>query len=139
MAVTSYTLGPGRLLIGPTGTEKDFSCQITGAALVPDKDKEDSVKTLCGDTVAGAVTYTWALEGELVQDELTASSLLKWCKDNAGTEQPFIYEPKIGTGLMSAVGTLVVDPLQVGGDEVGQKPTSEFEFEVLDWDWEDQV
>lgn len=131
MAVTSYTMGPGTLTIGPVGTLKDFSCQIIKATLVPDKDEEDDVKTLCGDTVSGAVTYRWALEGEMVQDSLIgASSLIKWTWDNKGAEMDFVFEPTTGTGQASITGKLIVDPLPIGG-EVGQKPTAEFEFKVV--------
>lgn len=140
MAVTSWTMGPGNLQIGPMGTEKDFSCQIISATLTPDKDEEDDLRTLCGDVVPGAVVYTWTLEGEMVQDALvSASSLIKWTWDHKGEQMDFTFEPVEGDGLASITGTLVVDPLPLGG-EVGQKPTAEFEFKVIgDPNWSDQT
>lgn len=140
MTVSSYTMGPGTLTVGETGSEKDFSCQLITATLTPDKDEEDDMKTLCGGTVPGAVVYTWTLEGEMIQDTLIGtSSLIKWTWDQKGVTVPFTFEPATGTGLASITGNLVIDPLPLGGD-VGSKPTSEFEFKVVgDPVWGDQA
>lgn len=128
MPVNSYKMGPGTLVLGPTGTEIDISCQITNAVLEPDFDKEDDLNTLCGDVVPGEETTTWVLKGVAVQD-LTATGVVAWTWTHQGEQQPFRFVPSTAADAEFA-GTIVVRPLLVGGD-VKTRPTSEFEFPVV--------
>jgi hypothetical protein len=127
MPVKSNKMGPGTLTIGVSGTLIEISCQITEAVLSPDKDKEDDLTTLCGDTLAGEITYTWNLKGTLVQD-WSATGINKYAHDNAGTQQPFTFTPDAAGPTLS--GTLTVDPIDFGG-KVKERPTADFEFSVV--------
>lgn len=127
MAVQTYKLGPGELIIG-SGPGQNISCQITKAGIEWDKDSGDSVTVLCGDTVAGDTTYTAKLTGTMYQD-ISASGFLTWSWANKGTEQPFEFIPNT-VSARKVTGTLVVDPLNLGGD-VATKPTSDFELDIV--------
>lgn len=127
MTVNYGTMGPGTLTIGVSGTLIEISCQITEATLSPDKNEEDALNTLCGDVLAGDVTYTWTLKGTVVQDWSDAG-INKYCHDNAGTQQPFSFIPDTADGPTLS-GTLTVDPIDFGG-KVKTKPTADFEFSV---------
>lgn len=127
MPANSYKVGPGTLKLGETGTATDFSCQFSDIALVPDKDSEDAIKVLCGDEIAGDVTYTWSLTGNLVQD-LADTGITTYTLANAGKTVPFEFSP-LTTGP-SFTGKVQIDPTKIGG-EVGKTATSEFEFAVV--------
>ncbi|WP_024794197.1 hypothetical protein [Tomitella biformata] len=128
MAANSYKMGPGTLTIGETGTLQDMSCQITSAKLSPDKDAEDDLNVLCGDVVPGEVTYTWTLNGTLVQD-LSPDGVNLWSLTNAGAQLPFTFTPSTAVGQAFA-GIVTVDPLEIGGD-VKTKPTADFEWSLV--------
>lgn len=127
MPVRSNTMGPGTLSIGEVGTLIEFSCQVTEAVLSPDKDQEDDLNTLCGDTVKGEITYTWSLKGTVVQDWST-TGINKFCHTNAGLSLPFTFTPHTALGPTLS-GVLTVDPIDFGG-KVKEKPTADFEFSV---------
>ena len=126
--------GPGRLTFGETGTENDFSCQVAECALNPDKDAEDAIKVLCGGSVPGAVTYTWALAGNFNQDLRTAgnpdaeSGINIYCLQHAGEEVAFEFTPN-STESPGFSGMVTIDPIAIGG-EVGSVAQAEFEFSV---------
>lgn len=124
----SYKMGPGTLVLGEVGSEQDISCQITTARLTPNKNQEDAVSTLCGDSIPGEVDYTWSLNATMLQD-LTTGGINEWSMTNAGTEQPFTFTPNTTLGA-SVTGTIVVDPLAIGGD-VKSRPTAEVEWSVV--------
>ncbi|MBF6085297.1 hypothetical protein IU485_28410 [Nocardia cyriacigeorgica] len=128
MPVRSYKMGPGTLQLGETGTQIDISCQITSARLTPDKDEDDALNTLCGDTVPGEVTYAWTLNATIVQD-LAADGINAWSLTHAGEQVPFTFTPNTALGA-TASGTLTVDPLAIGGD-VKTRPTADVEWSVV--------
>jgi hypothetical protein len=121
-------LGPGTLSIGSAGTEVDFTCQVTAARVEWSADAEDDIETLCGDTVPGARNYSATLSGTLFNDLGTAAGIVEFSWTNKGTTQPFIFQPSQTTGVKEVHGSLIVDPISVGGDEVGQNMTSDFEW-----------
>ena len=122
--------GPGILKFGEAGSQLDFSCQATEIALEPDKDQEDAVKVLCGDSVAGATTYNWALTGTAFQDLRTGATegFTIYTLNNAGKEVPFTFTPN-STESPGFKGLVTIDPTKIGG-EVGGKATADFEFAV---------
>ena len=61
-------LGPGTVKIGETGTEVDFSCQVTAAHVDWTADADDAVTVLCGESVPGARRYSSVLAGSLLSD-----------------------------------------------------------------------
>jgi hypothetical protein len=129
-------LGPGELMIGATGSEIDVSCLINNATIVATKDQGDSVTKLCGTVKPGATSYTYALSGNIDTDVAFASGFFALCADNPGTEQSFSYTPNTdfaapATAGTEAAGTLVIDPLDFGGDTMGETMTSDFEFAIV--------
>ena len=127
MATSTEVLGPGTLTIGETGTSIDASCLVNNAKITVTKDQADSTTKLCGDEAAGATTYTFALTGNVDQDLATTTGLHALSWNSAGTAQAFEFTPNTAVGA-SAVGTLTIDPLEFGGDEMGADMTSDFEW-----------
>ncbi|MCQ4120406.1 hypothetical protein [Rhodococcus tibetensis] len=128
MPVKSYKMGPGTLSLGEVGTVIDISCQITAAQLVPDKNADDDLPTLCGDVLPGEITYSWSLNATIVQD-LTEGGINLWSLTNAGVQVPFKFTPSTAVG-QEFTGILTVDPLAIGGD-VKTKPTAEVEWALV--------
>jgi hypothetical protein len=126
----TYKLGPGTLNIGETGSEIDVSCLVNNAVISTDKDEGDSVTKLCGTVVPGSVTYTFTLSGNIDTDIDDPAGLFALTQEQAGTQQPFTFTPNTEAGT-TASGTLVIDPLDFGGDETGETMTSDFEFSIV--------
>lgn len=126
-APTPVKLGPGTLTIGATGTTIDMSCLIESATLAWSVDTEDDLNVLCGDTVPGARTYTASLSGTALQDLTENEGLVAFTWANKGSAQPFTFTPNDDAGA-TVTGTLVVDPLDVGGDTYGSVMTADFEW-----------
>jgi hypothetical protein len=126
----TYPLGPGTLTIGETGTEIDVSCLVNNATISADKDEGDSTTKLCGTVRPGAVTYTYSLSGNVDTDVDDPAGLFALSQDAPGTEQPFTFTPNTDAGT-TATGTLVIDPLDFGGDETTETMTSDFEFTIV--------
>lgn len=129
-------LGPGILKIGETGTEIDVSCLINNATITPSKDQGDSVTKLCGTVKPGATTYTYALSGNVDLDSALADGFFALTQSAKGTELPFTFTPSSefaapATAGTTASGNLVLDPLDFGGDTVGEFMTSDFEFSIV--------
>jgi hypothetical protein len=129
-------LGPGELTIGATGSEIDVSCLINNATIAASKDQGDSQTKLCGTVKPGATTYTFALSGNVDIDAATSSGLFALSQDEAGSQQAFVFTPNNElvaplTAATSAAGTLVIDPLDFGGDTMGETMASDFEFTIV--------
>lgn len=126
----TYNLGPGELTIGATGTPIDVSCLINNATIAATKDQGDSVTKLCGTVVPGSVSYTYALSGNTDTDISDPAGLFALSQSAPGTQQPFTFTPSTEAGTV-ATGTLVIDPLDFGGDTTGETMTSDFEFALV--------
>lgn len=129
-------LGPGELTIGATGSEIDVSCLINNATIAATKDQGDSTTKLCGTVKAGATTYTYALSGNIDTDVALATGFFALSQSAPGTEQAFTFTPNTdviapATGVTQATGTVVIDPLDFGGDTMGETMTSDFEFAIV--------
>lgn len=129
-AEPGHPLGPGTLKIGATGTEIDVSCNINNAVLSAEKDQGDSVTKLCGTVVPGSVSYNYVLSGNIDTDVGEDTGFFALSVKNPGTQQGFEFVPNTAAGT-SASGTLILDPLDFGGDETTQTMTSDFEFAVV--------
>lgn len=129
-APTTYVLGPGTIQIGGVGDEVDFTAQLTGGTVSWDKDKEDDVPVLSGGVLAGDTTYTAAISGNVFQDLGAADGLVAFTWANKGTQQPFSFTPNTDLGT-KVTGTVVIDPIDVGGDEVKKRPQSDFEWDFV--------
>lgn len=124
-APTVRKLGPGQLTVGSPGSPVDFSGRCTKVSVSWKVDTTDDVEVLSGDTMAGDRTYTATLEATVYQDDLTAGGLVDYSWQQKGTEVPFSFTPY--EGGRSVTGSLVVDPLDIGGD-VGKKNTSDLKW-----------
>jgi len=130
MPATTVKLGPGLLTIGATGTEVDFTCQVTAAHVDWSVDEDDNTKVLCGDTIPGERTYTAALAGTLFQDLGVATGIVEYTWTHKGEQVAFVFVPSTDAGKQVS-GTLIVDPLTIGGDESGANMTSDFEWAIV--------
>jgi hypothetical protein len=123
-------LGPGTLLIGPTATQIDVSCLINNARIAMTKDQADPRTHLCGTSSPGAITYTFALSGNLDTDTDDADGFFAYSQDHAGEQVDFEFVPNT-VGVTAAKGKLVIDPLDFGADNYGDPLDSDFEFGVV--------
>ncbi len=128
MPAKVFKLGPGTLKLGPTATALDISCQLTNAVLTPDKDTEDPVTVLCGDTIPGASTYQWKLTGTALVD-LSTGGMVEYTWTNQNQVAAFEYVPNTDAGA-TFTGQVVIDPLAVGGDS-GKNMAQDFEWSCV--------
>lgn len=132
MAIKSHKLGPGFLTFGATGDEQEFGSQTTATLLEPSVDEEDNIPVLSGEELDGDETESYVLSGTFLQDYTGMTSLLVWCKENAGTVLPFKFVPNSEGGLQ-ITGNVKIRAVSIGGD-VKTRNTSDFEFKgVGDW------
>lgn len=126
--IRKYKVGPGTLKLGETGTETDFSCQITNAVVAWSDETGDTIAVLCGDEEPGDTTWSATLSGTMYQDPgtTTEAGLVEWTWANKGLTFPAVFIPSTDAGKQ-VTGTLVVKPLDFGG-EVKTSPTSDFEW-----------
>ena len=122
--------GPGTLTLGEVGSPIDVSCQVINAQIEWDKDKDDDQVVLCGETVAGATTYTASLTGEMFQDVADAAGILFYSWEHKGETVPFTFTPSTAAGT-KADGELVLDPLTFGSDEPKANMTSDFTWDCV--------
>lgn len=125
---TVKKLGPGTLTIGLAGSALDFSGRCTKASITWKVDTTDDTVVLDGTTLPGDRNYTATLEATVYQDDLTAADLIDYTWTNKGDQVPFTFTPY--TGSRSITGTLVVDPLDVGG-EVNKKNTADIKWATV--------
>lgn len=130
MAINSYKMGPGTLKLGTGGTT-DVSCQLTSCTVVPSENVEsgEAIDVLCGETLEAEenVTFTYALEGNMVQD-IGAAGVVAYTWTNAGTFVDFEFIPNtVAARVVSGQVRLV--PLSIGG-EVKARPTSDFSWKA---------
>jgi hypothetical protein len=130
MAGEVFPLSPGVLKIGATGTEIDVSCLVNNATITTDKDEGDSQTKLCGTVRPGAVTYSYTLTGNVDTDIADEAGLFALSQNNPGKEFPFTFTPNTDAGT-TATGTLVLDPLDFGGDTTGETMTSDFDYTIV--------
>jgi hypothetical protein len=126
----TFDLGPGELKIGATGTEIDVSCLVNNAKIAMSKDEGDKTTKLCGTVKPGSVTYSFGLSGNVDTDIADAAGLFALSQTAKGTEQDFTFTPSTESGTV-AVGTLVIDPLDFGGDDMGSPMTSDFDWAIV--------
>lgn len=126
----TFPLGPGTLEIGETGTEIDISCLVNNAVISADKSQGDSTTKLCGTVKPGAVTYEYSLAGNMDTDVADTAGFFALSQVEAGKELAYTFTPNTEAGTVAA-GTLIVDPLDFGGDTSGETMTSDFEFSLV--------
>ena len=114
------TLGPGSLKIGDTGSEQDFSADVTNTALEPSTDN-----FLDGHTEGGSQTESWTLTGN-VKEDFSMTGLQVWCNRHSGEELPFTFIPNT-SGTVQWKGKVTIASIQIGGD-VKSKNANDFSF-----------
>lgn len=125
MPVKTYTLGPGSLIIGETGTSLEISCQMTSGTVAWSTDAEDDVPLLCGDVAPGDESFTAVFSGNLFQD-LSEDGIVEYSWTNKGVVLPVEYVPATAAGRR-IVGSIKMRPIDVGGD-AKTKPRSDIEW-----------
>lgn len=127
MPATTYTFGPGSLIIGETGSPVEISCQVTSGTVEWAVDAEDDTALLCGDVEPGEETFTATLSFNIFQD-LTddAGIVVQSWGPMKGTVQPVEFIPATAAGKR-IVGSVKVRPITVGG-EAKTKPRSDVEW-----------
>jgi hypothetical protein len=123
----------GTLQLGPTGTETDFSCQITNVRITSAySDDGDSVTTLCGDTKPPPRKLDGhKLEGTLVQDFDATGSVIAylWANDLAVVQ--YTYTPNDTTTCPVITGTVMIEiPAETFGGDVNKRITSDFSWNM---------
>jgi hypothetical protein len=123
--------GPGELKIGATGSEIDASCSVNSLRIAATADRGDSKTMLCGTVKAGSVRYDYEMTGNLDLDlESGAASLFALSQENPGSTQDFTFTPNTDGGT-SAVGQLILDPLDFGADEYGSIMNSDVTWTLV--------
>lgn len=123
------TLGPGTLTFGDTGAATEISDYVKAVKVTPSVNTEDSSLVLSGRVIPGDRRYSYVLAFTTYQT-VQKGGLIDWSYQNAGKELKFEFKPRDKSSAASIKGTVVVDPIELGGD-VGTKPTSDVEFAIV--------
>lgn len=121
------TLGPGSFVITADGTAKDFSADLTKAALTPSNSSDDPTMYLDGSEESSTKT-SWTFEGTIGSD-YSEAGLPTWLFDNAGKTFPAKFIPS-NEGDQEWDFDVTVSPVAIGGDVKSQN-TSDFSFPAL--------
>lgn len=129
MPIDAQKLGPGTLTLGsgPLAVEQ----QLTACKLVPTENVEtdDAVNVLSGDTLAetSSATYSWTLQGSFLQTFLD-DGVVAYSWANKGVPVDATFEPNDGGASFDF--QVIPVPLQVGGDEVKKRMSSDFTWRL---------
>ena len=123
-------LGPGTLKIGETATLVDASCLVNSARITATEEEGSSRTMLCGTQKITPGTITYEFTGNVDIDPATASGLFVLSQEQAGTEVDFELTPNTAD-TTKAVGSLVIMPLDFGGDEYGADLNSDFTWKIV--------
>lgn len=128
MPLVDSRLGPGTLKFNAT---TDVSFQTANARLTPDVSEEDGTPTLAEPEPPPQATVSWALAGTVIQDFTAgAEGFVNWAADHSLEEVPFEFVPQSGTPELKYTGTVLVYPVEIGGD-AGVQITTDFEFPIV--------
>jgi hypothetical protein len=130
MSAKVTKFGPGTLTIGEVGSPIDVSCQIISCRIEWEKNKDDDVIVLCGETVGGSTTYGATLNGEMFQDVADEAGILFFSWEHKGETFPFTFEPSTAAGT-ACTGDVMIDPLMFGSDEPKANMTSDFGWSIV--------
>lgn len=125
MPIKKQKLGPGKLVVGETGSGMEMAKQCTTVAIEPSYGDGERQIVLSGDTDQEAGEWEGNLTATFFQD-YAADGLLAWTWDNDGKTLPFTFTPSTSAGFEVA-GEVVVRPANIGGD-VDAENTSEVEW-----------
>ncbi|NNG20303.1 hypothetical protein HJ590_12110 [Naumannella sp. ID2617S] len=122
--------GPGVLTIGDAAMAKAIAPRVASVTLKTKTDADDDTVTLSGDVVAGDVTETHTLEGNMFGDWGETDSFQEFCFEHRGEVLPFVYQP-LGPTKKGIEGDVQIASVEIGG-EAGKTMKPDFEFKVLD-------
>jgi hypothetical protein len=137
---TVLKLGPGKVTFGAAGALVDASCAVNSARITTAAASTEATYKLCGTAVPGTSTLTSQFTGNVdVNGE--ADGLFQFASEHAGEVVPFTFLPHgtrdgatgvvtPGTGDLEARGSVVILPLDFGGDTYGDNLTSDFTYEL---------
>ena len=91
MPATVVKLGPGTIKVGATGSEVDFSCQVTAAHVDWTADADDPTAVLCGESVPGARRYSSVFAGTLLSDLGLAGGIVDFSWAHKGEQARIRY------------------------------------------------
>jgi hypothetical protein len=97
------------------GTTNNYETSVSNVSLVPTT-PSNTFKGVGGSVLVVAGIPTWKINLTYVQDGKTVNSLQSYLLANAGTTQPFVIIPAVGTGNSSYTISAVIVPGQIGGD-----------------------
>lgn len=137
MTINTYTLGPGKLVLGsgPFNVQgQTRNCRVEWSENVTTR---DAIPVLSGEEIAAgeAVTHSAVLAGTMLQD-LIADGVVDWSWSQRGVEQDFVFVPN-NTVDRAVKGVLKPVPLTLGGDVLGQQaaagdpPTADFTWRCI--------
>lgn len=129
MTIKKYQVGEGVLTVGSAVAAQTMTAQMESVHIEWKEDAKDPRKTLSGESLPGAVTYTATLTGTVIQD-LSDGGLVEWTWEHMGSTQPFTFSPASATGR-EITGDLRVGPLDVGGDVDEDAPTSDLSWACI--------
>lgn len=131
MAPKTTKFGPGTLKIGPTATGLAVEANTIGCTLKTNVNSEDPVTYLSGDQEPGATTFDSELTGELATDvQDGAASLFDMSWTSKGETVEFTFVPNTADGA-TAAGSLMITPLDFGGEKFGDTMKSEFTWPIV--------
>lgn len=136
MAIQTYTIGPGKLLLGPD-PEFDVSGQVRNARVEPSESvtTREAIGVLSGEELpkVDSAEYTFVLAGTMLQS-LVAAGVIDWSYDHAGEEMPFVFVPN-DTALRAVKGVCRITPLTIGGDVPAPSARVTADPPVTDFSW----
>lgn len=128
MPTTTYTTGPGQLILGEVGSEHEFAAQITSCLVEWDVEDGEVVPVLSGGQVSEEDVYGATLSGNLFGD-ISDTGITSWSWTNRGKEVPFTFVPN-SAAERAVTGVVKIRPLAVGGD-VKTKNRVDFEWPTV--------
>lgn len=136
MTIQTYTLGPGKLLLG-TGGVIDVSGQIRNCRIDPSESvtTREAIGVLSGEELprVDAAEYTFVLAGQMLQS-LVAGGVVDWTWENAGQQTDFVFVPS-NAALRAVKGITVPIPLVIGGDVAAPSVAAASDPPVADFAW----
>lgn len=129
MPIESYKLGPGTLTFDD-GTPFDLSLQVTGCKVEASETVQtrEAVKVLGGGELAAedSASYRYSISGSILQD-IAASGIVQWTWDHEGEFVAYEFVPSTAEGRQAS-GTCRIVPLAFGGDDIDDRPQSDFTY-----------
>lgn len=122
--------GPGTVIIGGTGTELDFTCEVLGGSVAHEyEDVGSDRRNLCGDERRAARRRRDRVRFK-VENDLTAAGLYAYLygKGEDPAAEPISYTPNTAGGAGWAGSIIPLLPAEIGAGEYAEPIASE-----VDW------